>query len=199
MNDTEKDPTSLFLGVTVMIGMLTFAAAITMPMGFLSDIEKMDIFKRLPNTSTQIAMGQLLAPVLALAVAQFATVLLFSFSALEYWLYWIATAAFAPLVSIVLLSMLNSLALFYPKRKSKGAVNEFENVGHLLVFLFFLFSTTVFIGMTLLVVGGVVYFITSNIPLILLSCWIVMVLFSIAGVFVTGWAFERFDVSKYTS
>ena len=185
-----------FSVVITMLSMVTFSAALSMPMGFHTDTMNMEIFKSLPFSRTRIAVGQLLGPVLVLALLQYAVIAVFMFASLEYLAYWFAAAMFAPLVSTVLLSVINSLSLVYPKRPDDGVVKQLENVGHILVFVCLMFFIGIAIVGLLAAVGGLAYFVTHNAFVTLASCWLVMLLASATGVWLTGWAFERFDVSK---
>ena len=177
--------------------MITMTVGLTMPMGFQVDVKKMDIFKSLPFSKWQIAAGQLLGPALLLVGIQYVSIFLFMWLALDQWLLWLTSVAFAPLVSIVILSIINSVSLLYPGQPDKGVVRELENVGHILVFTFLLLISALLIFAMLAGAGAAAYYSTHSIPLVVFACWLVMLVSSAAGVWMTGWAFGRFDVSRH--
>ncbi len=186
-----------FSVVITMLVTLTVTASIAMPMGFHTDSKNLEIFKSLPFSRNRIAFGQILGPVLAVTTLQYATIAIFMFSALELLGYWLAAALFAPLVCAVLLSVINTLALFYPKQPDDGIVQQMENIGHVLVFVVLLMLVGFVILGSLGAVGGLTFYLSRNIVMTLAACWFVMLLSSIVGIWMTGWAFERFDVSKH--
>ncbi len=199
-SESPRNEPFTFRFSTVMssLGMFTFLGATIIPMGFQTDIDRMDIFKSLPFSSLQITAGQLLGPTVALGGYQLATIVVFSFSALEYWPYWLAAAAYAPLYSILLLCILNSLALIYPsKRREVGATSDLDSIGQILIYVFLVgvVSATLFI-----VLGGIgvgVWFATKSELATYTICWFVLIAFCIGGVWITSRFFDRFDVSKH--
>ena len=179
------------------LAMITLTVSLTMPMGFQTDVKKMDIFKSLPFSKWHIAAGQLLGPTSMLVLIQYVSLLLFMMLALDQWLLWLTAFAFAPLFSVVILCVVNSISLLYPGQSNEGVARELENIGHILVFIFLMIVAAIFISGLLSGVGALAYFATHSIPLVVIACWFVMLFCSFVGVWLTGWAFGRFDVSKH--
>lgn len=179
------------------LSMITLTIGLTLPMGFQADVKKMDIFKSLPFSKWQIAAGQLLGPTLLLVAIQYVSIFLFMWLALDQWLLWLTAAAFAPLVSIVILSIINSLSLLYPSQSNEGVARELENVGHILVFTFLLMLSALAIFAMLIGAVAAAHYSTHSLPVVVFACWLVMLVSSAVGVWTTGWAFGRFDVSKH--
>ena len=167
-----------------------------LPMGFQNDSDKMEIFKSLPFEKWEIAAGQLFGPMIAITAIQFLTIFIFMFSALDYLGYWFALAMFAPLISLVILCIVNSLALVYPSKRDKGVAREIENIGHILVFVFLLGVVVSSLIGILVAVGGLIYLVTNNVAAVTVGCWLTLLVAAVAGVLATGWAFGRFDVTK---
>lgn len=196
--ETNDEPAlSNFLGVIATLSMMTFLAGLGMPMGFHVDTQMMGVFKSLPFSPTRIALGQILGPVLALAIIQYSTILLFMFFALEFLEYWFWAAMFAPLLSTILLCILNSMALIYPTQRRPGMIYDLDNVGHILVFMFLLITLEGGLVGTLIGIGALAYFLTQSTIVVCSICWLVLLTVSIAGVWVTGQAFKQFDISKH--
>ena len=185
-----------FAMVLTMVVSISLIGPTIIPMGFQYDINKMDILKSLPFSRWQIAAGQMLGPAIGLVSIQMATIFVFMFTALEYLGYFFVLAIFAPLATTIMLCIVNSLSLLYPTRKEQGVVNQFENIGHILVFVFLIGVVgTIILGL-LGSVGGAAYFLTRSLVVTLFASWVVMLMAATTGVWLTGWAFERFDVSK---
>ncbi len=182
--------------VSLTLGTVTLLASLGMPMGFKSDIKKMDIFKSLPMSSSQIAAGQLLGPILAITAFQYLTIAIFFMSSADYWQFWLAALAFGPLVTTLLVSISNVLSLMYPLRSDTGMLSEFERVGHLLVFVLLLGATVTVVTLSLTATAYLCLWLTNSTFVTALACWLVMLLACALAIAATAKTFERFDVSR---
>ena len=166
-------------------------------MGFQTYIANMDIFKSLPFGRWQIAAGQLAGPLILLVSLQYFCIVVFVWWSLDQYQLWLVTAAFAPLVSLTILGVVNAVSLLYPRQPDDGVVRELESVGYILVFVCLMLAGGVAIMAAMLGAGTLVWFLTHSVPAIVIACWLVMLIAGFAGVWLTGWAFGRFDVAKH--
>ena len=182
--------------VISMLATMSFVATISLPIGFQSDVNKMDWFKSLPASNMQIAAGQLLGPTIVLTLLQYLYILIFFIITYDVWQMWLVTMLVLPVINFVLLSISNTLALLYPARAEAGMVKNLESLGSIVIFL----MVQSFVGCVLVCsaagAGGVGWYLTGLWPVAVVLSLLVMLVYCIVGVKATAWAFERFDVSK---
>lgn len=192
----DQNQSRFGLGISMLV-MTNITLPILLPMGFQSDIKRIDLFKSLPFGSFQVTAGQLIAPMLAIVAIQYATIVIFLIVAWEYYVYWLAFFFYSPVLAIVVLCLVNSVVLLYPRMPDDGVVRELENVGHILVFVFLLAAVSTILITILGGVGYLVYLVTESQLAILVACWFVLAAAAVTGIWINSLVFKNFDVSRY--
>jgi hypothetical protein len=192
----EVNSVERFGMVTSILALITYGGTVAMPIGFHSDVNRMDVFKSLPASWLQIAGGQLLAAVFVLTLLQYIYVFIFMFTALDVWPLWLAVFSVAPLINLIMLSIANSIALVFPPRSEPGAVKQFENIGSVMIFMFIVTVVSMTLFCAVVVAGLLGYFVTGLQVVTFLLCWLMLGVFGVVGILVTGKAFQRYDVTK---
>jgi ABC-2 type transport system permease protein len=181
---------------------------------FRQDLPLADILKTYPMRGWQIALGELLAPSVALTAIQWSLLILllglFSQPATAKlgWLCWLGlgfgAALIIPMLNLITLQIPNGAALLFPAwfQAAKGGAAGIEvtgqrlifMIGQMLVFIIALVpAAALFAGVFFLV--KMLVGVAIAIPLASIATALVLAVEAAGGILLLGWLFERFDVS----
>ena len=181
---------------------------------FRQDLPLADILKTFPLRGWQLALGELLAPVVVLTAIQwFLLILLFALfsqpvTARLGWSCWLGmgfgAALIIPTLNLITLQIPNAATLLFPAwfQAAKGDAHGIEVMGQRLIFMFgqvlvFLVAlipaAALFAGLFFLVkmLAGM----AIAIPLASIAAALVLALEATLGIMLLGWLFDRFNVT----
>jgi hypothetical protein len=183
---------------------------------FRGDVDRMAALKALPVTAWRLALGQLLAPVLLVTAAQWAT--LASAAALRPrdGVLLLTFGAFAPPFNFLLFSLENFLFLRFPTRAMASSPGDFQAIGRNLLFMLAKLGALAAVTVAALAFGLAAWFGTRTVlaaaghivgPEGVLSAanaagafaaWCVVTVSGLALLPLVAWAFGAFDVGHDT-
>jgi hypothetical protein len=168
--------------------------SIQSPFGFRADVDHIDVFKALPIQPFQVAAGQLVGSVTLFASLHWAVSILGMVVTQKWVLWWLTGMVVAVPFNVLLFSVANGLFLLFPVRNAFGT-KDIQAVGQSM--LFAIFQIFVVIGATLVsaLPAAAAYGLTGSLILSALLALVALSATSVAGVFFTAWAYNRFDVS----
>jgi hypothetical protein len=123
------------------------------PFDFRGDVDRIAALKALPLASWRLAVGQLLAPVVLVTGAQWATLAAARVLRPEDGTLLLALAAFAPPFNFLLFALENVLFLRFPTRVMATAPGDFQAVGRNLLFMFAKLAVLMTVGVAATAVG----------------------------------------------
>jgi ABC-2 type transport system permease protein len=169
-----------------------------LPFDFRGDLDRMDLLKSLPLGAWQIAVGELIAPVLLVATLQIFC--LAAIQAVVGSLGWLLPAgvAFALPFDWLVFGVVNLLFLWFPTRMAQAGA-DFQLMGRQMLFMMVLWLSIALLAGTAAGVGGLVYWLTAQSQLpALVAAWLVLSGFGIGLIPLVASAFRRFDVAADT-
>jgi hypothetical protein len=168
------------------------------PFDFRGDIDRMATLKTLPIVPWRLAVGQLLAPTLILAMMQWVIVAGCAALAPEQWPILLAVALYIPAYCFLAVALENLLFLLFPVRIMAATPGDFQALGrNVLLVAGKIAGLTVTLSAAA-VVGVVTGVLTGSVPLGVAAAWPVVVLFGAALVPLVSMAFQWFDVGRDT-
>lgn len=199
--------------VTTLLVMSVVMLPSMTPYDFRGDVDRMDVLKTLPIRPWAVVVGQLIAPVILMAVVQLGLLLLAQLA-----LGGMATLLFAVLllvgpINFLTIAVDNLLFLVFPARMGPQTAGDFQSVGRQMIQLIVKVAalgiacgTAAVAGLLLfLLTGGWKVFETppANPPFVALAAGVslaavVLLGFCTALVPLLAWAFVRFDVTRDT-
>jgi hypothetical protein len=184
---------------------------------FRQDLVVMDVLKSYPMRGWQIALGQILAPALVLAGAQwllllFATTFASSSSFHELTLQrrlaiGAGAAVLLPALDLVLLQIPNAATLLFPAwfQSGKDAPQGIEATGQRIILMLGSLLACVISLIPAVVIFAIVFVLLQTaagpfvaFPPAALAAALVLVAEAAGGILLLGWLFERFDFSAET-
>ena len=168
------------------------------PFDFRGDIDRMATLKTLPIKPWRLAVGQLLAPTLVLALMQWLIVAGCAALAPEQWPLLLAVALYIPAYCFLAVALENLLFLLFPVRIMAATPGDFQALGRNVLLVV---GKMVGLGVTLAaaaVVGVPVGYLTDSVALGLVASWPVVVLIGAALIPLVSLAFQWFDVGRDT-
>lgn len=141
-------PGGLIVGLVIW---LTVFLTQMVPFDFRGDVDHIAILKTLPLPAWRLAVGQLLAPVLLVTGAQWATLFAARLLRPEDSNVLLALAAFAPPFNFLLFGLENALFLRFPVRVAATTPGDFQAVGRNLLFMLAKLAVLMLVGGTALV------------------------------------------------
>jgi hypothetical protein len=181
---------------------------------FRQDLPLADLLKTYPLRGWQLALGELLAPVVALTCIQW-LLLIMALGLVPKmpgvglgWPFRLGlgsgAALILPLLNLILFQVPNAAALAFPAwfQATKGGAQGIEAMGQRILFMF----GQIFVFLLALIppaaLGAGVFFLAKlllptalAIPLASLAAALVLAVEAALGVMLLGWLFDRFDVS----
>jgi putative ABC exporter len=181
-----------------LISVSVFMLPMMLTFDFRGDVDRIDILKSLPLQAWQLAIGQLLTPVLMTAIIQ--VLLLAMWQAI--WggmeLLLLGAVCFALPVNFLLFGIENLVFLWFPTRMATATPGDFQAMGrYMLLFMLKMVVLAVTVGLAS-AVGGFAYAITDDYYVAGAACWPVIVGMGSAFVPLIAHAFRRFDVARDT-
>jgi len=168
------------------------------PFDFRGDIDRIATLKTLPIAPWRLAVGQLLAPTLVLALMQWTLVVACAVLAPDHWPILVGVALYVPAYCFLLVALENLLFLLFPVRIMAATPGDFQALGrNVLLVVGKIVGLTVCLAAAA-VVGGIVTYFTDNIALGVAASWPVVALFGAALVPLVALAFQWFDVGRDT-
>ena len=168
------------------------------PFDFRGDIDRMATLKTLPIVPWRLAVGQLLAPTLILAMMQWVIVAGCAALAPEQWPILLAVALYVPAYCFLAVALENLLFLLFPVRIMAATPGDFQALGRNVLLV-----AGKIAGLDRRPGGGGprgrrrrVF--TGSVPLGVAAAWPVVVLFGGALVPLVSLAFQWFDVGRDT-
>jgi hypothetical protein len=184
--------------VAILLGAVSYISllfSIQSPFGFRADIDHIEVFKALPIDPFPIAAGQLVGSVILFTSLHWSVSIVGIAITGQWYGLWLAAMAIAVPLNLLMFSIANGLFLLFPLRGGAGGQNV-QAIGQSMLFM----TCQIFavLGAVLIsgIPAGVAYALTGSFTLAALLALIVLSSTSVAGVFFTAWAFERFDVSQ---
>ena len=172
---------------------LTLIFALVAPVGFRSDIQRMEVFKSLPLSNSAIAIGTIMGAVLILSVVQGAVMLVLALLFIEFW--WIYAVGFLAVVpfNYLFLAVSNTMLLLVPVRTGKD--QNLMSIGQALLSMFSLMAVASLTFGLIGAAGGLAFLLTKSVVV----CVVVIFAVGFAMCFLATkalvWAFRIFDVS----
>jgi hypothetical protein len=165
---------------------------------FRGDVDRMEVLKALPIRASWLAVGQLLAPTLVLAITQAIVVTALQLVLGRFEPLLLAVPLLAVPVNFVLFAVENLLFLLFPVRIVAASPGDFQTSGrYMLIFL----AKFLCLGPIILASGLVavlVQWATQSIVAALAGAWLTALSCGIGLVPLIVLAFDRFDVASDT-
>lgn len=181
-----------------LLSMCTFMVLMYLVFDFRGDLDRMEMLKTLPIRPVALAMGQMLVPVLFLAILQMA---ILAISALlgalpPHWLAAIA-ATILPL-DLLLVASDNLIFLLFPTRAA-ATPGDLQFMGRQMISVLMRVMAMI-VAISIAAGAGAIVFVISGRRLVPagITAWLVLVGIDAGLIPLVGWAFTRFDVTRDT-
>jgi hypothetical protein len=192
------DAAALWRTALTMVFWLTILSTMMIRFDFRSDIGQMDLLKSLPLRPMQMAIGQLVTPVIMCTALQTCLIAAAAYMTGEprYILYAIA---FGPPVNLLLFGCENTLFLLAPLRSHAVSPGDFQVFGRQVVMIMAklaVLSVAVFVAIAVATAATLV--LGRSQVVTGLTAWVTLVGLSLLALPCVAWAFRRFDVSLHS-
>ena len=189
----ERISTTIGFVAGVSAGMTTLIFVLLAPVGFRSDIERMDILKALPLSDSTVVIGQIIGASLILTVIQ--TLICVVFVCLtQQWIWLLAILGTLPL-NYSLFAISGMILLWYPTKPSDESLSSLGgNVITMASIYFAMIIVAVLIGFP----AGMVYAFTENVAATIVVVILLGVFWCAIVTSLTVSAYKNFDVSSDT-
>ena len=184
--------------VGVAFGMMAYISVIfslSMSIGFRSDIDHIEVFKALPIRPFAVAAGELVGAVFLFTLMHFFLSVVGLIVLQKFAVWWLTGMAFIVPFNVLSMALSNSLFLWFPVRNMNGA-KDVETIGQGFLFMFLL--GLIFLGVAVIVLlpsVGVYYF-TEAVVASWVIAWTMVSICAVVSVYVTGYSYTRFDVTR---
>jgi hypothetical protein len=178
------------------------------PYDFRGDLDRIGLLKTLPVAPWRLVVGQLLTPVLLLALVQWLCLAILLALVPDHGPELAACAIFVPVFNFLLIALDNLLFLLFPVRVMAATPGDFQALGrNVLLSLGKLVGLGLVAGIAFVasvIVYLLLYFLWPGLPehtylwLAIASAWPVLLICDVALVPVIALAFRWFDVSRDT-
>ena len=168
----------------------------TVPFDFRGDFEQMDWLKSLPLPAAAVAAGQLVAPVLVITGFQCCLLTVLGILADSSQAAFLAMAAFAFPVNVLMFAVDNFIFLVAPARLHPATGVSFQFFGRTVVEMLAKMICVGLGGAIAAAPAAAVFWYGGNSwTAALIVGWLVLTAIGLAAVLAVAWAFRRFDVS----
>lgn len=193
----KQDPMGALLLTTGMLLWLSLLLTTLVPFDFRGDLDRMDVLKALPLASWRLVLGQLLTPVIILAILQSLTLLVLGImEVVEAWVVFWGIACAVPL-NMFLFGMDNLLFLWFPSRIWATNPADFQALGRNVVILLVKTTAIVVAGAAAIGAGFLGWFVSgAQAQVGIAAGWVVLTGLSVALLPLVASAFDAFDVSR---
>ena len=189
------DPETVRTISCTVVGMLSFLFAFVAPVGFRPDIERMQVLKGLPLSSSSVVVGQLLGGVLVISAVQ--VPLLGIVTAFYFDVLFLLLMPGVIVLNFLILSVSNTMLLLFPVR-TDPANNDAISGGQNLLSFFAIYIALILVGLAVGIPAGMVYYFAgSGILAVVVATGIAMGC-CYAFYKAADWAFRRFDVGLHS-
>jgi hypothetical protein len=165
---------------------------------FRGDVDRMEVLKALPIRPAWLALGQLLAPSLVVAVVQAAVAVVGMVILGQFEPLLAAVPFFALPVNFVFFGIENLLYLLFPMRMVATSPGDFQTSGRYMLIFFAKFLCLGPVILAALLAALIMALITDSLAAALATAWVVILTCGSALVPLVVLAFKRFDVATDT-
>jgi hypothetical protein len=195
----SSDKSQYIVPLAILAGLAyqSLLASMQLPVGFRSDLDRMDWLKSLPLHPAAVVCGQISGVALLLSLVQ-ATLLLAAWAIIggAYQIYAAGLVLLMP-VNLLCFAVENLVFLVFPMRMSAATAGDFQFMGKFML-LAMLKMLLLLIGLAIASVGAIVYLIVPQLWLAVGCCLLLLSIVDAFIVFLATRAFVRFDVSLDT-
>lgn len=166
------------------------------PIGFRVDIDRMEVLKSLPTSSTGVVLGQVFGAALIISFVHWIAMLILAVVFPSGWYYWFAGVVLCLPVNCLLMTVSNGLFLLMPVRMQAGSQDPqaaFKNM-FIMMLQFLIYAVVAAITCA---PAGVAYYATNNITVSIVAGLITLLGVTAVGLLFVRFAFDRFDVTRH--
>lgn len=193
------------LGSTVLV--TAFFLPMLLPFDFRGDVDRFDVLKSLPVSSSAVVAGQLFAPVAILSFVQWIALAAIQLVLGHPSIFLLLAAPFALPVNWLIFAMENLVFLWFPARTAAATPGDFQAMGRQVVISFGrlagLMIILLVVGPLSGLIGFVVYLLAGKawqpgVAAGIVTAWLSLIAMAAGTVPILASAFRRFDVAQDT-